>query len=82
MISEQQVRKAMKDNDVQVDADAIPTDVPFVDLGMDSLDFFNVVAELQDITGREIPDEDIDRLRTIDGIIDYFKDWKPEPDQG
>lgn len=82
MITEQQVRKAMKDNDVQVDADAVPTDVSFVDLGMDSLDFFNVVAELQDITGREIPDEDIDRLRTIDGIIDYFKDWKPGSDQG
>lgn len=74
MVTEDQVRNALKVSGVSVDADTIPTDTSFSDLGMDSLDFFNVVAEMQDITGREIPDEDIDRLRSIDGIIEYFKD--------
>ncbi len=39
---------------------------------LDSLDMFNIYVELQAISGLEIPDEDIDNLKTIQSMMDYF----------
>ena len=41
-------------------------------LGIDSLDFYSVLAELESMTGRNVPDEDIENLKTIQNLVNYF----------
>lgn len=41
------------------------------DLGADSLDQVELIMELEDEFGLEIPDEDAEKLTTVQAIIDY-----------
>ncbi|MFK3774618.1 acyl carrier protein [Pseudomonas sp. NPDC089406] len=40
--------------------------------GLDSLDMFNALLEIQNHTGREVPESDIEGLRTINDFVAYF----------
>ena len=51
----------------------VPTDVALSDLGLDSLDTYNVFVELERITGVSVADDDFEQLRTIDNIEAYFR---------
>ena len=72
MLTTEQIRQAIKAADVNVDASALPEDQSFRDAGLDSLDFYNIVVELQEMSGITVPDEDIDRLETIASVKAYF----------
>ena len=72
MLTTEQIRQAIKAADVNVDASALPEDQSFRDAGLDSLDFYNIVVELQEMSGVTVPDEDIDRLETIASVKAYF----------
>jgi acyl carrier protein len=41
-------------------------------LGFDSLDRFNLLVELQELTGVEVPDEDVSQLESVDSIREYI----------
>jgi len=43
------------------------------DLNADSLDVVELVMELEDAFGIEIPDEDAEKLRTVQDAIDYLR---------
>lgn len=43
------------------------------DLGADSLDRIEITMHIEDDFGIEIPDEDMDRMITIQDIIDYVE---------
>ena len=43
------------------------------DLDLDSIDFLDVVAELEDRTGVSIPETDYPELATVAGCVDYLK---------
>lgn len=43
------------------------------DLGADSLDLFEVVMALEDKYGIEIPQEDLENIKTVGAVIDYLK---------
>lgn len=47
-------------------------DAKLKSLGVDSLDIFNVLVELENATGKKVPDEDVEKLTTIRSLIDYF----------
>ena len=51
----------------------IAGDAHFADLGLDSLDVFNILNDLEALTGIQVPDEDVDKLQTIDSILKYFE---------
>lgn len=73
MLSKSQIADAMRNANLTVDLPSpIPTDTTFSDLGLDSLDIYNVFVELEVLTGIEVPDSDIDDLQSIDSIHDYF----------
>lgn len=74
MLSIEQIRQAIKSADVNVDAATLPETTTFVDAGLDSLDFYNIVVELQEMTGITVPDQDIDKLGSISGVQAYFAD--------
>ncbi len=43
------------------------------DLGADSLDVVQVVMALEDEFGIDIPDEDVEAMRTVQNAVDYIK---------
>ncbi len=42
------------------------------DLGADSLDVVELIMALEEEFGVEVPDEDVERIRTIRDIVDYM----------
>lgn len=42
------------------------------DLGVDSLDIFEVVMELEDEFGIEIPNEDLENVKTVEDLVKYI----------
>lgn len=75
MITIEQIKTAISDNAPDINIDDIPQDAKLKDNDIDSLDFFNIVLDLQTLSGiDEIPDEDIDQLDTINSIYKYFED--------
>ena len=44
------------------------------DLGADSLDLFELVMSLEEEFGVEIPSEDLEKLLTVQDVIDYLAD--------
>lgn len=73
MLNEESIKAAMKSAGIGVDIESIPVNGKFADYGLDSLDVFNLLLEVQEQTGREIPDNDVPKLDCIAAILDYFK---------
>lgn len=62
-----------------VKEEEVNNDASFVDdLGADSLDTVELVMALEEEFDTEIPDEDAEKIRTIQQAIDYIKEHKPE----
>jgi acyl carrier protein len=55
------------------EADVIP-EASFVDdLAADSLDFVELITAVEDTFGIEIPDEDAEKLVTVQGAVEYIR---------
>ncbi|MEE9189342.1 MAG: acyl carrier protein [Candidatus Neomarinimicrobiota bacterium] len=55
-----------------VDEDKIVAEASFVDdLGADSLDTVELIMELEEEFGLEIPDEEAEKLTTVGTVVDY-----------
>ena len=58
-----------------VDADRIKPEASFIDdLGADSLDIVELVMAMEEVFDVEIPDEDAEKLKTVNDVISYLKD--------
>ena len=58
-----------------IDADSISETYSFKeDLGVDSLDLFELVMELEEEFGIEIPSEDLENLATVADVAKYIED--------
>ena len=58
-----------------IDADSISETSSFKeDLGVDSLDLFELVMELEEEFGIEIPSEDLENLATVADVAKYSED--------
>lgn len=73
MLTIEQIRNAIETSEVAIDAASMPVDKTFSDLGLDSIDIFNIIIELQIITMVEIPYADIKILQSIEKIYQYFE---------
>ena len=59
---------------LNVDAEAVLAESSFKeDLGADSLDLFELVMALEDEYSVEIPSEDLEKLTTVNAVMDYLK---------
>jgi acyl carrier protein len=74
MITEQQVKDAIISAGIDVDVSAIGPKDNLGDNGVDSLDFFNLFLELEDIGGKKIQDDQMEKLNTIEAIVQFYVD--------
>ncbi len=74
MLTEQQVINVINNMglDVNLDAENTSTDESFRSLGIDSLDVFNLLIEVETLTGRNVPDGDVEQLTSIKKIVKYY----------
>ncbi len=57
-----------------VDEEKVTEDASFIeDLGADSLDVVDLVMAFEEAFGVEIPDEDVQNIRTVGDVVNYLK---------
>ena len=60
---------------LELDADEITLDSSLVEgLGIDSLDFVDIVMSLEDEFDTEFPEEDMTDIKTVGDIVKYIED--------
>ena len=70
---EERVKKIIMDQ-LGVDEAEVTPEAKFIDdLGADSLDTVELVMALEEEFGVEIPDEDAEKITTVQQAIDYVK---------
>ncbi len=58
-----------------VEEDEVLPEAHFIeDLGADSLDIVELVMALEEEFGLEIPDEDAEKIATVNDAVDYIRD--------
>jgi acyl carrier protein len=73
MSIEARVKKIVAEQ-LGVKEDEIKNEASFIaDLGADSLDIVELVMALETEFDKEIPDDDADKISTVQGAIDYIK---------
>jgi len=73
-VSEEKIVEIIADR-LQVDIEKITPDASFIDdLGADSLDTVELIMAFEEEFGiEEIPDEEAEKIRTVEDAIDYIK---------
>ena len=70
----EKVQKILSEQ-LELDADEITLDSSLVeDLGIDSLDFVDIVMSLEDEFDTEFPEEDMTDIKTVGDIVKYIED--------
>ena len=74
----EQVKKILCDQ-LDLDEEQVTEESEVIDgLGADSLDIVDLVMTLEEEFDTEIPDEDIENLRTVGDIVKYVEDRATE----
>ena len=71
--SEDRVKEIIA-KELEVDVKQLTPEAKFIeDLGADSLDIVELVMELEEAFGIDIPDEDADKLKSVGDAMTYLK---------
>lgn len=54
-------------------ADGVTTSTQLEEFGVDSLDIVELVMEIEEETGLDVPDEGVKEMRTVQDLIDLVK---------
>ena len=73
MISAEQIIQMLVKSEALTNADELKADSLFADHGVDSLDIFSLLLDVQEEIGVEISDDDVDGLVSVNAIVDYIK---------
>jgi len=61
----------IKDMGLLIDTEKLVSDKPLAEQGIDSLDMINIFFKLEENFKIKIPEEDIEKLKTINEIVEY-----------
>lgn len=56
-----------------IDEDEVTLETHLEDLGFDSLDMIDIVMDIEDEFGVEVPDEALEKFETIRDIVNYIE---------
>ncbi len=71
--SEDKVKQIIMEK-LGVSEEQVMPEASFIDdLNADSLDIVELVMELEDAFGLEIPDEDAEKLKSVQNAVDYLR---------
>ena len=73
MVSAEQIIQMLVKSEAVTNAEELKADSLFSDHGLDSLDIFSLLLDVQEETGVEISDDDVDDLVSVNAIVDYIK---------
>ena len=73
MIDQEMLAKIMADQGLNAPSSPEEFDKPFADLGLDSLDIFGVLSEVETAVARMVTDEDFRKMSTLNDIILFAK---------
>ena len=72
MVSEERIKEIIMEQ-LGVDEDQITPEASFIDdLGADSLDTVELVMAFEEEFDVEIPDDDAEKIRTVQDVINYL----------
>jgi len=71
-VSSGDVRALLATLDTVIDMHKLTNQTRFLDAGADSLDFFNIIAAIQDAADITIPDNDLEQVGTIEKLVQYL----------
>lgn len=66
------IKDVIAEADILTDTAEIKKDIPLREQGVDSLDIVNIYLLLEEKFEVKIPDEDLEKVTTIDEIINYI----------
>lgn len=66
------ILEIIKNAHVVKDVNMLDIDKPLSEQGMDSLDYSGVLFSVDEAFDVEIPDEDVDKLLTVNDIVSYI----------
>ncbi len=73
MALEERVKKIIVDQ-LGVDEKEVTPEASFIDdLGADSLDLVEMIMEMEEKFGVEIADEELEKIRTIQDVVDFIR---------
>ena len=78
MSTQKKLIKILKNHQPDIDETNLSMDTPISELGIDSLDFIEVVFEIETIFGIEIPDEKLSDLRNIEDFLQCIETKEKE----
>lgn len=65
------IKEVIEQAEVLGDVSELKNDIKLSEQGIDSLDIVNVYLLLEEKFGIKIPDEDLDKVTTINEIVEY-----------
>lgn len=69
----EKIKKIIADK-LSVDPESITLEASFIDdLNADSLDIVELIMALEDELEMEIPDEDVEKFKTVGDVVNYVK---------
>lgn len=73
-VSTKQIREMLRNTEIGSRLSDLTDDTPLAEAGMDSLDIFEVVGELERASGLAILDDDLENVSTIAAIAKYLNE--------
>ncbi len=71
-VQTQDIKKIIEHANTMIDIKKLTSDTNLRDIGADSLDMMNIFLAIQEEFGVDIPEEQIEKLLTIDAICSYI----------
>lgn len=72
VINEEKIREFLTKAGAGADLSSSDFDKQFSDIGLDSLDVFNLLAEIEIEVGKKVSDEDFEEINTLNNVIEYM----------
>jgi acyl carrier protein len=74
MIDQDKIREILAQAGLEVTTTAGDFDKPFKDIGLDSLDVFNFLSEIEVALGKSISDSEFESINTLNDVIEFLND--------